>query len=133
MRKLFLPLLLLVFFACERADEPVIDDTPKLSVIQAQILDLNCAISGCHVGATPPRGLNLEDGNTFSNIVNVASDAQPAVLRVNPGNPDQSYLYLKIIGDASITGSQMPLGRSPLSSEEMELIRDWITEGALDN
>lgn len=133
MKKYIVFLGILIGYGCERSEEPVIDDTPKLSVIQAEILDLNCAVSGCHVGATPPKGLNLEDGSTFSNTVNVASDEVPTLMRIKPGDPEESYLYLKITGDASITGSQMPLGRSPLSAEEMDQIRDWILEGAIDN
>lgn len=134
MKKVFLlPGILIFFLACERADEPVIDTTPKFSVIQSQILNLNCAVSGCHIGATPPQGLNMEEGNAYGNLVNVSSMEQPLLDRIEPGSPEESYLYLKITGNASISGSQMPLGRSPLSKEQMDLIRDWILEGAQNN
>jgi len=133
MRKYLFFLASLLFFGCGTDDEPVVDDSPKLSILQSEIFDLNCAVSGCHIGSTPPKGLNLENGNTFSNIVNVPSDEQPDLKLIEPGNPEESYLYQKITGATGIIGSQMPLGRSPLSIEEMEQIRDWILEGALDN
>ena len=51
-----------------------------------------------------------------------------AVIR---GQPDASELYLRLLGDTD-TGSQMPLGREPLGSEEIATIRRWIEAGAPD-
>ncbi len=45
--------------------------------------------------------------------------------------PDASELYLRLLGDTD-TGSQMPLGRDPLDSEEIITIRRWIEAGAPD-
>ena len=49
---------------------------------------------------------------------------------VIPGNPDNSIIIGRLEG--SIT-PQMPLGGAPLSASDIQKIRDWITEGALDN
>ncbi len=47
------------------------------------------------------------------------------------GNPNESEVYKRLIG-TSENGSRMPLGQPPLSSELVNVIRDWILAGALD-
>jgi hypothetical protein len=96
----------------------------------------NCAFSGCHAGASPAQGMNLGAGQTSSNVVNVASRELPTMNRVTPNQPDNSYLVHKIQGthvDVGGSGSRMPLGRSPLSRDEIDLIRAWIEGGARAN
>jgi len=61
----------------------------------------------------------------------VPSGEVPTLLRVEPGNPDDSYLVQKIEGTASV-GAQMPLGGPALSDEQVAAIRQWITDGALE-
>ncbi len=131
----FLAICLIGLTSCERASEDDINPQlePTLSSIQTNIFDLNCALSGCHTGSNPPQGMNLSAGQAFSNIVNVTSKEISTLSRINPGNPEQSYLYLKVLGDPSIMFSRMPIGRTPLSVEEIDVIRRWIEAGALDN
>jgi hypothetical protein len=65
----------------------------------------------------------------------VASN-ESALLRVKAGDPDSSYLVHKIQGTQGTvggSGGQMPLGRSPLSQDNIDIIRDWIAAGALNN
>ena len=83
----------------------------------------------CHVGAAAPQGLRLDAANSYANLVGVASNEVPSLQRVEPGDPDNSYLVQKVEGTAAI-GSRMPLGGSPLSDAQIELIRRWISEGA---
>ena len=58
---------------CERADEEDLNlsgnGEATLSNIQATIFNLNCAVPGCHSGSNPPQGMNLSEGEAFSNIV----------------------------------------------------------------
>lgn len=105
---------------------------PTLSLLQADIFSPSCAVSGCHTGASPPQGLNLSAGQTFANVVDVPANEVPSLDRVEPGDPDASYLVRKVEGTASV-GGQMPLGGAPLSNAQMQAIRDWITAGAEDN
>lgn len=84
---------------------------------------------GCHSGSSPPQGLKLDAANSFANLVNVASHEVPSLKRVKPGDPDHSYLVQKIEGTAAV-GSRMPLNGTPLSADQIALIRRWITEGA---
>lgn len=47
-----------------------------------------------------------------------------------PGSPQDSLLVKRIEG---IVQPQMPLGGTPLSQADIDLIVNWITEGAPDN
>jgi len=100
------------------------------SAVQAQIFTASCAFSGCHGGGSPAQGMNLSEGMAYANIVNVASSEQPSLDRIEPDDPDESYLYLKVTGDSSISGSRMPLGGGALSQDLLDLLRDWIERGA---
>ncbi len=104
--------------------------TATFTFIQENVFTPSCTFSGCHSGATPAAGQNLTAGQAFNNIVGVASIQMPALNRVEPGDPDNSYLVRKIEGTA---GTRMPLGRDPLSPELIATIRQWITEGAQNN
>jgi hypothetical protein len=91
-----------------------------------------CAVSGCHTGAGSPQGLRLDEAISYALLVNVASTQNGTLLRVNPGNPGNSYLIQKLEGTASV-GGQMPLGRTPLTQATIDVIRQWITDGAIDD
>jgi uncharacterized protein YjdB len=97
------------------------------------IFTANCALSGCHAGASPEQGMNLSAGQAYNAIVNVPSVQQPSLMRVLPGNPDNSYLVRKIEGTPSITGSRMPLGGPFLTASQIATIRTWISQGAPNN
>ena len=112
--------------------QPPNDPGVTLTQIQQNIFTPNCTFSGCHSGAAPAAGQNLSVGQTFANIVNVPSVEVPALRRVDAGNADNSYLVQKIEGTAAV-GQRMPIGGAPLSTEEIQMIRDWINGGALDN
>ena len=119
---------------CERASIVAPEQlAPTLTDIQATIFDTNCAVSGCHAGASPQLGQDLSAGQSFSNIVGVQSVERSNLARIEPGDPENSYLFKKLRGDADIVGAQMPLGRAALSQEQIDLVRDWILDGALDN
>jgi len=101
--------------------------TSDFQTIQDTILTPACTM--CHAGASAPRGLRLDAGNSYAMLVSVASAEVPGLLRVNPGDPDASYLVQKIEGRAAV-GARMPLGGPPLPQESIDLIRQWITAGA---
>lgn len=84
---------------------------------------------GCHSGAGAPLGLRLDEGASFALLVNAPSTEVPALLRVNPGDPDASYLIQKLEGTAAV-GGRMPLGGTPLPAETIAVVRQWIAEGA---
>jgi uncharacterized protein (TIGR03118 family) len=107
-----------------------------LTQIQAAVFTPIC--SGCHNGSQPAAGAlpgsqNLTAGNSFSSLVNVASHEQPALLRVKPGDANNSYLIQKLEGAAGITGARMPLGGPFLDQATIDQIKSWIAAGAPNN
>ena len=94
----------------------------------SQVFAVSCAFSGCHSGGEPAAGLSLE-GDFAGRIVGVASEQRSDLKLVDPGNPDKSYLLIKVRGDDEIISQQMPPG-APLSAEQVEIIRAWIASGA---
>lgn len=109
---------------------PTPTPTPvTISGLQNAIFSPIC--SGCHTGADAPRGLLLDSvTNSYNNLVGVASSEVPELLRVSPGNPDQSYLVEKISSNNPSVGVRMPRGGDPLSAEQIAMVREWIEEGA---
>ena len=115
------------------SESPGIPLGPTFGSIQANVLTPNCAISGCHIGATAPLGLRLDEDNSFALLVSVPSVQVPALLRVAPGDPDDSYLVQKLEGTAA-AGGRMPLNGPPyLEQSTIDVIRQWITDGALQD
>jgi hypothetical protein len=100
---------------------------PTLESIQANIFDPSCTV--CHAGASAPQGLKLDAANSFINLVGVPSN-EVSLLRVSPGDPDQSYLIRKLEGSASV-GGQMPLGGPPIPQATIDFVRQWISDGAM--
>ncbi|MEO0998610.1 MAG: Ig-like domain-containing protein [Pseudomonadota bacterium] len=104
----------------------------NFSEIQDNVFTPTCAVSGCHTGAGAPQGLRLDAANSFALLVGVASTEVPDVLRVAAGDPDNSYLIQKLEGTAA-AGEQMPLGGPPLEQATIDVIRQWISDGAIDD
>ncbi len=87
----------------------------------------------CHIGAGAPEGLQLDSAHSYSLLVGVPSTEQPNVLRVAPGNPDNSYIVLKLQGSSGISGARMPFGGPYLPQSTIDVIRQWITNGAMNS
>jgi len=84
----------------------------------------------CHQGASAPEGLQLDATHSYALLVGVASAEQPGVQRVEAGDPDSSYIIRKLEGASGITGQQMPFGGPYLPQSTINVIRQWITNGA---
>ena len=98
----------------------------------APILTQRCVM--CHIAGAAQGGLDLYT-NLWGAIVNVKS-TQSALNLVEPGDPDKSYLYLTLTGaqlSAGGNGAQMPFQSGQLDAGQLELIRAWIAQGALNN
>lgn len=106
-----------------------IDPTATFSRVQNTIFTPSCAVAGCHDAFGRSAGLILAEGQAWANLVNQPSTQAPGLDRVEPGDPDQSYLYRKVIG-VGISGERMPAFSPPLPEESIRLIRDWIRRGA---
>jgi methylglyoxal synthase len=112
--------------------EPAADISFALDI--QPIFNNNCS---CHLVAEgAPAGLSLLEGQAYANLVNVPSSQVPTLNRVTPGDPDNSYLYMKHSGAPGIEGGRMPRGNETFfddNPELLELERQWILGGALDN
>jgi hypothetical protein len=102
--------------------------TADFQSIQDNVFTPIC--SKCHIGAGAPQGLQLDAAHSYNLLVGVPSNEQPALLRVKPGDPNDSYMVHKIEGLAGIDGGQMPLGETPLPQTTIDAIRQWVTNGA---
>jgi len=108
---------------------------PTLDSIQANVFSVNCA--GCHAGATPPQGLSLASADSsYTNLINVVSPrdpnpSNPTYVRVRPGNPNDSFLIQKLEGTQTLGNPMpLPLGTPPLPPATIDVIRQWIQNGA---
>jgi methionine-rich copper-binding protein CopC len=113
----------------DQGGRPIVNPGPntQFQEIQDTIFTPICTV--CHTGSNAPQGLRLDAGVSYSLLVNVASAEVPSLMRVNPGNPDQSYIVQKLQGNAA-GGVRMPYGGPYLSQAQIDLVRAWIAAGA---
>jgi hypothetical protein len=122
---------------------PTATDTPTptptqnlFARIQETIFNPTCIDVFCHDIRDLSGELTLIEGRSYDELVGVESFNEAAQaegwLRVEPGDPDNSFLYIKLFPQPEdfTFGEQMPLGKPPLSEEQIQLIRDWIESGA---
>src|SRR5688572_20754441 len=134
-------------FSCASQEETTSPNTntntdPKTSFerLQQKVLTPSCATAGCHVAGSQfavESGLVLTSDVAYEQLVGVAAKLPNAkadgLLRVKPGFPDLSFLYMKIHGipEGKDYGAKMPLGGTRLTVGQMEFIKQWISLGAL--
>jgi mono/diheme cytochrome c family protein len=109
-------------------DDPL---QPVFSSIQSKVLTPTCATASCHSGANPGASLNLEAANSYTMLVGIMSTQEPGLQRVEQGDPNSSYLIMKLSGTAD-TGTVMPPSGG-LDAADIDFIRQWILAGALDD
>ena len=137
MRSSLICVLFLLLTACGELKTPTstggpgepIDPNATFTRVQNEIFTPTCASIGCHDPLGQQSQLILTTGRSYAQIVNQPSVEMPSVMRIRPNDPDNSYLYRKIIG-VNITGERMPLNRGPLSAAQIALVRNWIRRGA---
>jgi hypothetical protein len=98
------------------------------------ILEANCG--GCHSGEAPEGGLALVGEGVYARLLEPSTQL-PELALVQPGDAEQSYLYLKLTGGDAIVGSTMPYnpltGEGRLSEAELGDILTWIANGAVED
>ena len=135
MRRLLV--LVIIVTACGKLKEPTapggpgdpIDPTATFTRAQNEVFTPSCATLACHDPLGQQQQLVLSTGRAYGNLVGKASTELPALMKVQAGDPDNSYLYRKITG-TGITGDRMPQGQPALGATQIKLIRDWIRRGA---
>ena len=102
---------------------------PTLASIQDNVFTVSCAVPGCHGGAGAQQGLRLDPGFSAGNLINVPSPRDPTLIRVVPGDPDASFIIQKLQGTQTL-GDRMPDGGPYLTTATVNVIRQWIQNGA---
>jgi hypothetical protein len=103
------------------------DAAPLALRVRGKIDQICANADGCH--GQGAGGMGLSGGAEFDAMINVPSTERPPMLRVKPGDPLQSYVYLKLWCDGGIDGGCMPLS-SGSSAALAQLFHDWIEAGA---
>lgn len=103
----------------------------KLSAIQTDVFSVGCSASVCHGGPGPVDGLDLV-GDPFGTLVNVDSVQVAGAKRVIPFDPENSLLFQVLNGPVG-TVNLMPKGGDKLPADELDRIKQWIADGALNN
>lgn len=131
--------------ACAACDEslaelagPTPALTPTFSSIQRDILEASdaagrVACTTCHNPASPlfrQSGLDLRSAVAYDQLVGVRS-RQRNLLRVAPGDVENSYLIHKLEGRSGIFGDRMPQTAPFLTDGQIAIIERWIERGAL--
>ena len=105
------------------------------------ILERVC--SGCHSETSPEANMSLgghiTSADVVKGLVNVQTMHGGQFVRIAPGDPDHSWLYLKVSGQAANAGCMgtmcnaevmPPTGQVTLSTTDLSTIRQWIQSGA---
>lgn len=87
--------------------------------------------AGCHY--SEPAHLPFADA--YDLLIDVPSEQLPTMVRVHPGDPEQSYLWHKLVGThLDVGGSGFVMPKPPyapaLSEAQIEVFRQWIVDGA---
>lgn len=106
--------------------------------IQEHILTPHCGRDTCHNSGQSEHTLSLAPGDSHTFLVGVRPDNAGAdalgKLRVDPGNPKNSYLLDKLKGKLQPNeGERMPRQQKKLKGSQIRLIEDWIEAGAPEN
>ena len=103
------------------------EDLPAWVAVKGEI-DRVCSESdNCH--GSGAGGMGLSPGHEFGTMIGVVSTQNPPMKRVAPGDPANSYVYLKLACEGGIEGGCMPFDatRDPALAH---LFHDWIEAGA---
>jgi hypothetical protein len=97
------------------------------------LLEANCG--GCHGGEEPQFGFDVLADGLYERLL-TASMQNPNMPFVTPGDPTQSYLWLKLTAAEGIIGTGMPLDANAMVTQLPEGaltdIETWILNGAAE-
>lgn len=119
---------------CSNEDSDPDDDVSFVRDVQPFFFRVNGGCAMCHdPGASNPLGVQLGglDLSTYGSLMRGGNSSGASI--VVKGKPCESDLYLKLTPGPPF-GSRMPLDGPPfLTADELQVISDWIAEGAQDD
>jgi hypothetical protein len=102
--------------------------------LREQVFPLSCAnFTSCHQGQRPASSLDLTRARAFAQLVGAPAISVAGWTRVVPGDPEASYLLVKlgaVDGPLGERGTFMPPGGVPLCTGKVGAVRRWIEAGA---
>ncbi len=122
---------------------PALGSAQSTAESVSAIFQANCTV-GCHSGSNPSANLDLS--GSPSDLVTALAGVDPlnpaaqakGYKLIDPGYPHKSFILYKCAypewddqyGMEVAEGQSMPVNQSSLEKEEVELIRQWILNGA---
>ena len=131
-----------VVAGCTDFEAPVPTELPDVVIANPSfardiqpIFTARCATASCHNLASQQLGLNLQAGYAYDEIVSRGSPTSRGMNHVHPFRPDSSWLVRMIGADAEqrFQLQRMPLGREPLTGNQIATIVNWVSAGAPRN
>ena len=123
---------LLVFaMACgTRVPEVPIEESVSYSMHLEPLIIAHCL--SCHESEEAKAKLVLDPGLGYERLVGPRSIQVPEMALVAPGDPERSYLWLKLqhVAEEGKGMPRTPTGSKKLRESELELYRRWIKGGA---
>lgn len=102
-------------------------DALPLVLVKGEIDRVCSDPDGCHgIGAG---NMGLTPGHEFDAMINVVSLENPPMLRVKPGDPEHSYVYLKVACEGGIFDHCMP-DSTGFDPRVKQMFLEWIEAGA---
>lgn len=101
-------------------------DGPLWVQVKGELDQVCGSPDGCHGAGEANFGIH--PGTEFSDMIDVTSTENPPMKRVVPGDPEHSYLYLKVACEGGIVDACMPLGNPNAATAKLFL--EWIEAGA---
>jgi hypothetical protein len=96
--------------------------------VQTEIFLPRCGDSICHDAQTPEGNLDLISPNVERRLVGVRATQCTERQRIDPSNPELSFLLEKLERDDPECGDRMPVHDQPLSRNEIACVREWVEE-----
>ena len=108
---------------------------PSAPLCPTTLLIQRCGTAKCHGGEKPKEGLDLSSVAALQATAIGKDAAQASLKRIAPGDPEASYLFLKLTkfrrtDDKRLKWRAMPPGPKPMDESEIALIETWIKAGA---
>ena len=126
---------ILLATGCDDEGGDDMGSTASFKELQEEIFTNKCTLASCHSVDFHAGELILEDGvaydELFGDVDNQAA-IDEGIEQVVPGDPDASFLLMKVQGGLDPKyGAVMPQGSSEgLPEDDVALIRRWIEDGA---
>jgi hypothetical protein len=87
-----------------------------------------CGGSICHgAGDAPAGGLDLETPGLADRMIGIPAEECAGWVRIDPSDPDSSFLIAKLEGPPAGCGERMPFV-GHLTANEVTCVRNWIAE-----